>query len=55
MSGDLSGNDVESDDFGTANSGADLDMIEDVDPILKTRLNVILVGTKQDLVKSKSS
>ena len=47
--------DVDSEQFGTANSGANLDLIEDVDPNLKTRLNVILVGTKLDLVKQNPS
>lgn len=46
---------IDSNDFGTANSGAELDAIYDCDPKLKTRLNVILVGTKLDLVKKNPS
>ena len=46
---------VDSEAFGTANSGAELDQIHDCDPKLKTRLNVILVGTKLDLVKKNPS
>ena len=55
MSGDASGLDVESDEFGTANSGVEFDPEQDVDPTLKTRLNVILVGTKLDLVKKNEN